>query len=145
METASEMVGRKYTVFISHAGTDTWVARRIAEKIDERGGAAFLDEEDIAIGEDFEERMLAALECSDELLVLLTPWALKRPYVWTEVGAAAIRRIPIVGVLHGQDLRDLQRRSGVPLQILRRNLIDLNGLDRYLQELGQRIAAIRGV
>lgn len=45
----------KWLVFISHAGTDTWVAKRIAEKIEACGANTFLDEAHIAVGEDFEE------------------------------------------------------------------------------------------
>ena len=50
------------------------------------------------IGADFEEAILASLDKADELVVLLTPWALDRPYIWAEIGAAWGKRIPIVGV-----------------------------------------------
>ncbi len=73
----------KWLVFISHASTDTWVAKRIAEKIEACGASTFLDEAHIAVGEDFEERILQALDRANELLVLLTPWSLNRPYVWS--------------------------------------------------------------
>ena len=82
-----------WVVFVSHAGSDTWVARQIAAHITARGAVPFLDEADIATGEDFEERILTALERADEMVVLLTPWSLKRPYVWMEIGAAWIKRI----------------------------------------------------
>lgn len=131
--------GEPYTVFISHAGTDTWVAERIAEKIHERGGETFLDEADIAAGDDFEKRILAALARNDELLLLLTPWALDRSYIWME-GITAYRRRPIVPVLHGLTARDLQASPYVPVLILKRSMVVLNDLDRYFQQLGRRIA-----
>lgn len=68
-------------VFVSHAGADTWVARQIEREIRACGADAFLDEAAIAVGADFEEEILDSLSSSDELLVLLTPWALDRPYV----------------------------------------------------------------
>ncbi len=88
-------------VFISHAGSDTWVAKKLAQSIEEKVASTFLDEAHIAIGEDFEDRILDALDQSKELIVYFTPWSLTRPYVWTEIGAAWGKRMSIVGVLHG--------------------------------------------
>ncbi len=75
-----------WLVFVSHAGTDTWVARQIATQIIAKGAIPFLDEADIATGEDFEEKILTALDRANEMIVLLTPWSLKRPYVWMRLG-----------------------------------------------------------
>lgn len=136
---------RGLKIFISHSGRDTWVALRIAEKIREHGGRTFLDESDIAIGEDFEERILLEIGGCDELLVLLTPWSLNRPYVLAEVGAAAIKRIPIIGVLYGLTAEELNVKLELPLFIRKRNLVELkelNDLDRYLRELARRIEAV---
>lgn len=66
-------------VFISHSSKDTWVAKQIAQHISECGASSFLDEADIDHGDDFEERILHAAHGSQELLVLLTPWATTRP------------------------------------------------------------------
>jgi TIR domain-containing protein len=68
-------------VFISHSGSDTWVAKQIAREIEARGAAPFLDEAQVDAGADFEEDILKFLERAHELVVLLTPWALERPYV----------------------------------------------------------------
>jgi hypothetical protein len=117
---------RTWLVFISHAGTDTWVAKRISEQIEARGAKTFLDEAHIAVGEDFEERILHALDQADELLVLLTPWSLKRPYVWAEIGAAWHKRISIIGVLYGLTPEELYTQAGVPILLKRRDLVDIN-------------------
>src|SRR5438132_14121176 len=90
----------KRMVFLSHSSKDTWVAKQIAREISRCGAKAFLDEAEIEIGADFEEEILAFLEEADELVVLLTPWALERPYVWAELGPAWGRRIPISILLH---------------------------------------------
>jgi len=130
-----------WLVFISHAGTDTWVAKQIAEKIEACGAQIFLDEAHIAVGEDFEEHILHALGNASELLVLLTPWSLKRPYIWAEIGAAWYKRIPIIGVLYGLTPGELHAQAGVPILIKRRDLIDINQLDTYLLQLRERISA----
>ncbi len=129
-----------WLVFTSHAGTDTWVAKRIAEKIEACGAKTFLDEAHIAVGEDFEERILHALDNASELLVLLTPWSLKRPYIWAEIGAAWYKRITIIGVLYGLTPGKLHAQAGVPILIKRRDLIDINRLDTYLLQLRERIS-----
>lgn len=130
----------EWVVFISHAGTDAWVARKIADEVNTCGAVPFLDEADIDIGEDFEEYILTALANAKELVVLLTPWSLKRPYVWAEIGAAWGRRIPIVGILHGITATDLQADASIPVILKRRNLISLNEVDEYLAELKERVA-----
>ena len=128
-----------WTVFISHSGTDTWVAQQIAREIEACGAAPFLDEANIAVGDDFEDRILEALEDAQELVVLLTPWALSRPYVWAEIGAAWGRRIPIIAILYGLTAGDIQSNPGVPVIIKRRDFIELNNIGIYLDELRHRI------
>lgn len=49
-------------VFISHCGKDTWVAKQIAREVSSRGAMPFLDEANVEVGEDFEERILGFLE-----------------------------------------------------------------------------------
>ncbi|MGQ9627957.1 MAG: toll/interleukin-1 receptor domain-containing protein [Anaerolineae bacterium] len=129
----------EWLVFISHAGTDTWVAKRLSEQIEACGAKTFLDEAHIAVGEDFEERILHALDQADELLVILTPWSLKRLYVWAEIGAVWGKRKPIVGVLYGLTPEELYTQADVPVLIKRRDLIDINQLDQYLSQLQERI------
>jgi len=91
------------------------VARQIAREISACGATPFLDEAEIDVGADFEEDTLAFLEKADELVVLITPWALERPYVWAELGAAWGRRVPIVGLLHGVSAAELHSRPGIPV------------------------------
>jgi hypothetical protein len=91
----------KRLIFVSHSSRDTWVARQIAREIRSCGATPFLDEADIDQGVDFEEEIVAFLGKAHELVVLLTPWALERPYVWTELGAAWGRRIPAEVMSYG--------------------------------------------
>ena len=125
-------------VFVSHSSKDTWVARQIAREVSLCGATPFLDEASVEVGEDFEEKILGFLEQAHELLVLLTPWALDRPYVWAELGAAWGRRIPIVGILYGMTSTEFQSRPGIPIFIKRRDLLDINDIDLYFQQLKAR-------
>lgn len=128
-------------VFISHSGKDTWVAKQIAREISIRGATPFLDEANVEVGEDFEESILSFLGQAHELLVLLTPWALDRPYVWAEIGAAWGRRIPIVGILHGMTSTELQSRPGVPMFLKKRDLLDINDIEVDFEQLTARVNA----
>ena len=128
-------------VFISHSSKDTWVAKQIAREISLCGAAPFLDEANVDVGEDFEESILTFLEQAHELVVLLTPWALDRPYVWAEIGAAWGRRITIVGILHGMTATELQSTPGVPIFLKKRDLLDINDIEVYFEQLKARGSA----
>lgn len=128
----------QHFVFVSHSSEDTWVARQIAREITVRGARAFLDEADVDVGGEFEEEIRASLDAADEVVVLFTPWALERPYVWAEVGAAWIRRIPIAVVLHGLSPVEFQAHPNAPVFLKRRDIIRLNEIDRYLTQLDVR-------
>lgn len=130
-------------VFVSHSGEDTWVARQIAREISNLGAIPFLDEADIDVGAEFEEDIRDFLDKADELLVLFTPWAFERPYVWVEIGAAWIKRIPIVVVLHGLTYKDFQSHPNAPVFLKKRDIIRLNNIDQYLEQLGSRVLSGR--
>lgn len=125
--------------FVSHAGADTWVAKQLAHAISDCGATAFLDDAEIHVGASFEDDILAFLAKADELVVLLTPWALGRPYVWAELGAAWGRRIPIVALLHGMTIAELQIRPEIPIFPKKRDLISLNDVDVYFDQLCRRV------
>jgi len=126
-------------VFVSHSGPDTWVAKQIAREIEAHGATPFLDEGQVDAGADFEEEILDFLQRAHELVVLLTPWALERPYVWAEIGAAWGRRIPIIALLLGITAAELQVRPGIPALLKKRDLLDLNDIEVYLSQLAGRV------
>jgi hypothetical protein len=128
-----------YKVFISHASTDTWVARQIARHIERLGASTFLAEADVEYGDDFEERILEAVRGSHELLVLLTPWALQRPYIWLEIGAMWGLGRRVIGVLHGLSPGELVTQEGTPALLKRIDLVELNHLETYFEQLQRRI------
>ena len=88
----------------------------------------------------FEEDILQSLRVAHELVVLMTPWAIERPYVWLEIGAAWLRGIPIVVVLLGLTVAQFHERANIPVALRERNLISLNRFDRYISELRDRVA-----
>lgn len=126
-------------VFVSHSGQDTWVAKQIAREISSHKATPFLDEADIDIGAEFEEDILEFLNKADELLVLFTPWSFERPYVWAEIGAAWIRKIPIIVILHGLSPSEFQSRPNAPVFLKKRDIININDIDQYFEQLERHI------
>jgi hypothetical protein len=137
------MPHNKRLIFISHSGKDTWVARQIAREISDCGAEPFLDQLEIEVGENFEDKIRASLRRADELLVLLTPWALDRPYVWAELGAAWGKGLPIIGILHGMSATELQTKPGVPVFLKADNLLELNDIELYFRQLRERLSRKR--
>jgi TIR domain len=131
--------GDHYAVFISHAAADLWVARQLSGHIQRCGASTFLDEADVEYGDDFEERILAAVRSCQELIVLLTPWSIKRPYIWLEIGAIWGQGKRIVGVLYGLTPNELVGQEGTPALLKRIDLVELNRIDLYFDQLKGRI------
>ena len=128
----------KPKVFISHSSRDTWVALRIAEAIEKCGTATFLDQLHIQHGDDFEEEILKAEETCTELLVLLTPWARHRSWIYLEIGFFRRGKKRVVGVLHGLTPKELSENDGEGVLLNKLDLIELNELDSYISQLRMR-------
>ena len=120
------------------------MAKQIAREIQSLGATPFLDETHVDAGADFEEDILNFLERAHELVVLLTPWALERPYVWAEIGAAWGRRIPIIALLLGLTPAEQQTRPGIPVLLKKRDVLQLNDIGIYLEQLAARMREHRG-
>jgi len=126
-------------VFISHASTDSWVAQRIEEKARLCGAETFLDCEHVEHGDDFEEKIIdAAADCT-ELVVLFTPTARDRKYVWIEIGMFLGVRKRIVGVLYGVKKEEISSDQFRPVVLKRIDSVDLNDVDTYFGQLSRRV------
>lgn len=96
---------RSYQVFVSHATPDKWVARMICEKIESIPSAkTFRDDRDIEGGDHIPESLLAQIDHSTELIVLMTPMSVARTWVLLEIGAAWHAGLRIVPVCYHVDV-----------------------------------------
>lgn len=129
---------KTHQVFVSHSSIDTWVAKQIAAHVERCGAASFLDADDIDHGDDFDETIVDAADKSHELLVLITPWAKDRPYVWMEIGMFRGKKKRIVGVLHGLKATDISTDEKIPAVLKKIDLVDLNEIDSYFKQLKRR-------
>lgn len=92
----------KYRVFLSHGSADIdLVTAQLLPAIEHAGAEAFLDERQIAYGDDFRRIILAELQRCNEIVVLLTASSMARPWVCAEIGGSLLARKRIVPVTYG--------------------------------------------
>jgi hypothetical protein len=137
----AEGKGKKspYLVFVSHATTDKWIAKVLCEKIEAAGASTFRDDRDIDVGEGIPDEIRRQIIRSNEMVVLLTPESVDRPWVLLEVGAAWGRRqkARIIAVLCHVDV------DRIPEIISSKKAVPINSFDDYLEELRQRVERYR--
>src|SRR4051812_181904 len=114
-----------HLVFISHSSRDAWIAEQVRKELAAIGATCFLDSS-IETGDAFDDEIKRALQAADELLVLLTPAAMERPYVWIEIGIAWSLGKRIVGILQGMTTSELASREGTPAFLRGVHLRDIN-------------------
>ncbi len=107
----------------------------LCEKIEATGAVTFRDDRDINGGDDIPESLRQAIADSDEMVVLLTPESIHRPWVLMEIGAAWQRGhdMRIVGVLQHVSIEP------IPAMLKSKKVIELNAFDSYLKELEVRM------
>lgn len=131
---------KPYQVFVSHATADKWLARTLCEKIEAAGATTFRDDRDIDGGDDIPDRIRTEIKRSRELVVLLTPNSVNRPWVLLEVGAAWgwSKSIRITPILCHVDV------DPVPGMIKSKKAINLNDCDDLFNEIKKRAKAQNG-
>jgi hypothetical protein len=125
---------KRYRVFVSHATADKWIATVLCEKIESIGAATFRDDRDINGGDDIPESIRTAIEESEEMVVLLTPESVNRPWVLLEVGAAWMRSMRIIPIRCHVDIEP------IPDMIKQKKVISINDFEQYLKELKARVS-----
>jgi TIR domain len=126
-------------IFVSHGKDDAWVANRIAQEIRDCGASTFLDETNIAKGDDFKKAIQLEIAKCDELVALFTPWSAQRFWVWVEIGAAWGQSKRIVAILYGVTTSELEEIGGSMANLEAINILHINKFDDYLVELRRRL------
>lgn len=98
----------------------------------------FRDDRDIEGGEDIPEAICRQIKQSRELVVLLTPESIDRPWVLLEVGMAFMWRkdFPITAVLCHVEVEP------IPAMLKSKKAISINDFERFVAEVRKR-AGIR--
>lgn len=133
---------KSHKVFISHGKEDTWLAAQIATRAQDCGAVTFLDEVNIAKGDDFQRIIREEVDNSSELIAIFTPWSAQRFWVWIEIGAAWGKDKRIVAVMYGLSIADLEKLGGSRAILEKINIVELNDIDRYFLELKRRVEEV---
>lgn len=129
-----------YRVFFSHGGDDSFIVKEFLKpKVEGSGAAVFLDVGRMEYGDDFRETIFQELSRCDELLVLLTPSALRRAWVIAEVGATLVRSKRVVAIRYGPTETELQELGLLSL-LGTKTLLRMEDFDEYISQLARRVA-----
>jgi hypothetical protein len=120
---------------VSHATADKWLATVLCQKIEEMGAATFRDDRDINGGDNIPEKIRQEIIRSREIIVLVTPESVQRPWVLLEIGAAWGRRkdMRIIPILYHVTV------DTIPDMLKPKKSVFLNDFNAYLDELRGRV------
>jgi hypothetical protein len=102
------------------------------------GARVFVDAGEIRYGDDFRRTVLDELDRCHELLVLLTPTSVERPWVFAEIGAALVRGVRVVVLQYGVTEERLHA-LGILSLLGTNKLLVLDNFDNYVSELKVRV------
>jgi len=77
-------------------------------------------------------------DCS-EILVLFTPVANERKYVWMEIGMFLALKKRVIAVLYGVARDEIYTDSRIPVALKRMLFAELNEVETYLEKLEERV------
>ncbi|MDJ0580823.1 TIR domain-containing protein [Crocosphaera sp.] len=87
-------------VFISYSRTDSDLARKLNDRLQELGKTTWFDQENIATGTDFQQEIYRGIESSDHFLFIISPKSINSPYCADEVEYAQKLGKRFVTILH---------------------------------------------
>jgi WD40 repeat protein len=87
-------------VFISYSRTDSDLARKLNDALQELGKTTWFDQESIATGTDFQQEIYRGIESSDNFVFIISPNSVNSPYCADEVEYAQKLNKRIVTILH---------------------------------------------
>ena len=139
MRTRPERLKRlPYVVFISHASTDSWIAKTMAEKISFPGVKPWLDEIDMEGGDVVVDDIIRGVDSCDEAVILVSPNTVNSQWVIFEIGAVRgqhKRVTPILNNVHHDAIDPMSDVKGMAL----------NEFDKFTRQLKNRAQARRKV
>jgi len=98
----NQSVDSSLDVFISYSRTDSDIARKLNEALQELGKTTWFDQESIPAGSDFQQEIYQGIESADNFLFIISPKSISSPYCADEVAYAEQLNKRFVTVLHQQ-------------------------------------------
>ena len=88
-----------FDLFISYASSDGALVTELKDDLERQGLKCFMAEKDIRVASEWQDTVREALRVSKQILILLTPRSLNRPWVLMETGAAWALGKPLIPAL----------------------------------------------
>lgn len=133
-------------VFISHGTTDSDLARRVAASLREAGFNAWLDEEQVFLGDNWAAQVGQALEASEAMVVLLTPASVKSEQISRDVAYALGSlnyEFRLVPVLVGKP--DTLPEEEIPWILRRLSPVRVPETNGHQDRFGEIVRALRSI
>jgi hypothetical protein len=122
-------------VFISHSHKDNELVRDLARRLRLAGLEPWVDLHDIPAGSKWKKMLHEQIRSADAMLLLVTPSALRSPWMMTELGMAEGMERIIVPVTAGLSSRDLPE----PLQTFQ--VTPFDEVDRVIGKLANQLTS----
>ena len=122
-------------VFISHSRQDDELVRDIARRLRDAGLKPFVDFTDIPVGTEWKKILRERLREAHAMLILVTPAALRSPWMMTELGMAEGFDRDIIPVTAGLKPRDL------PAPLRSYHAVPFDQVDSAISELSSKLIA----
>ena len=122
-------------VFISHSRQDDELVRDIARRLRDAGLKPFVDFTDIPVGTEWKKILRERLREAHAMLILVTPAALRSPWMMTELGMAEGFDREIIPVTAGLKPRDL------PAPLHSYHAVPFDQVDSAISELSSKLIA----
>ena len=121
-------------VFLSYSTNDNDAASVLCTKLDENNISYFLAKKDVKPGQDFSERIRAALISCRVVCLLATPQSMGTEWVTTEWGAAWVLKKPLVTIYLDYNVNQL------PARIQQFQCVAFHEFDKFVETIAQEIA-----
>jgi hypothetical protein len=95
-------------IFLSYAASDKAIARKLTDDLTRHGAEVWLDQEQLKLGDDFDEKIVRNLEAAAAVVVLITPNSLRSRWVsreWRYALSRSTRLLPVLA--NGASFKDL--------------------------------------
>ncbi|MGK7931537.1 MAG: TIR domain-containing protein, partial [Microcystaceae cyanobacterium] len=111
-------------VFISYSRTDSDLARKLNDRLQELGKTTWFDQESIATGTDFQQEIYRGIESSDNFLFIISPKSVNSPYCADEVEYAQKLGKRFITILHRK--LSAEDKKNLPPALARIQYLDFN-------------------
>jgi hypothetical protein len=129
-------------IFVSHAASDTVLARKIRRLLKSSFDANVSTMDDLSAGENWESLLRQQLSNADYVVAILSPQSVRSTFVLHDLGAAWALGKPVIPLFTRRDVL-----NSIPMAVLESQMIEVSDLenpeasDELVRKLSQIISS----